>query len=202
MLVVEQVINSHQAGDPVLGGGLNAVQILGHQRVEIDDPEVVECHRCPIGSACEESGNTLASLPLLPGYWRTSNQSSDLRRCPDASLQDKSACANMNGQPCKPWTTGPYCRVCNVTDGSRYFDSAQSACVECGDTAETSLATLIGIAVAVLLLSAAPTNGNKLLSHLGLRDQCIQGPGGSTRGTYGPFRTNFYTSRQLPDRAP
>eukprot|EP00944_MAST-04C_sp_MAST-4C-sp1_P010661 g10661.t1 len=52
--------------------------------------------------------------------------------------------------------------------------------------------TLFACAVAVLLLSAAPTNGNKLLSHLGLRDQCIQGPGGSTRGTYGPFRTNFY----------
>ena len=119
----------------------------------IDDPIDVECHPCPIGSACEELGSTLALLPLLPGYWRTSNQSSDLRRCPDASLQDKSACANINGQPCKPWTTGPYCRVCNVTDGSRYFDSGQSACVECGDIAATLLAVLIGITLAVLCLS-------------------------------------------------
>ena len=117
-----------------------------------DDPEVVKCRRCPIGSACDESGHTLASLPLLPGYWRTSNQSDDLRRCPDASSRNASACANMNGQPCKPWTTGPYCRICNVTDGSRYFHSGQSACVECGDTAATSLATLIGITLAVLLL--------------------------------------------------
>ena len=119
----------------------------------IDDPEVVQCRRCPIGSACgEASGHTLALLPLQPGYWRTSSQSSDLRRCPDASLQDKSACANVNGQPCKPWTTGPYCRVCNVSDGSRYFDSDQSECVECGGRAATSLATLIGITLVVLLM--------------------------------------------------
>ena len=120
----------------------------------IDDPEVVECRRCPIGSACEEEpGHTLASLPLLPGYWRTSNRSFAVKRCPDASSGNASACANMNGQPCKPWTTGPYCRVCSVTDGSaRYFDSGQSACVECGNKAATSLAALMGIAVAVLLL--------------------------------------------------
>jgi hypothetical protein len=123
-----------------------------------DDPEVVVCRPCPRGSYCKESGHTLATLPLEPGYWRTSNQSSELRRCPDASSFppfDKTACKNENGVVCKPWTTGPYCRVCNVTDGSRYFDSGQSECVECGDTvatAATSLAALAGIAVAVLLL--------------------------------------------------
>jgi len=110
------------------------------------------CKPCPIGSACKESGHTLALLPLRPGYWRTNNNSSDLRRCPDASSPNTTACANTNGVLCKPWTTGPYCRVCNVTDGSRYFDSGQSACVECGDTAATSLATLIGTTLAALLL--------------------------------------------------
>jgi len=112
----------------------------------------VSCEPCPIGSECKESGSTLALLPLVPGYWRTNDNSSDLRRCPDASSPDTTACANTNGVPCKPWTTGPYCRVCNVTDGSRYFDSDQSACVECGDTATTSLATLVGTTLAVLLL--------------------------------------------------
>ena len=118
----------------------------------IDDPGDVECRRCPVGSDCKGSGETLALLPLLPGYWRTNNYSSDLRRCPDASSPNTTACANMNGVPCKPWTTGPYCRVCNVTDGSRYFDSGQSACVQCGDTAATSLATLAGITLAAMFL--------------------------------------------------
>ena len=118
----------------------------------INDPGNVECRRCPFGSACEASGYTLAQLPLQPGFWRTNDNSSDLRRCPDASSPDTSACANMNGLLCKPWTDGPYCRICNVTDGSRYFDSDQSACVECGNKATTSLATLIGIILAVLVL--------------------------------------------------
>ena len=112
----------------------------------------VSCEPCPIGSECKGSGSTLALLPLVPGYWRTNDNSSDLRRCPDASSPNKTACANTNGVLCKPWTTGPYCRVCNVTDGSRYFDSGQSACVQCGDTAATSLAALVGITLAVLFL--------------------------------------------------
>ena len=112
----------------------------------------VSCVPCPIGSECKGSGGTLALLPLVPGYWRTDNGSPDLRRCPDASSPDTTACANVNGLLCKPWTTGPYCRVCNVTDGSRYFDSGQSACVQCGVTATTSLAAFVGITLAVLFL--------------------------------------------------
>ena len=110
------------------------------------------CKPCPIGSKCNASGSTLALLPLRPGYWRTNNDSSDLKRCPDAASLDTTACANTNGARCKPFTNGPYCQVCNITDGSRYFDLGQSACVECGDTAATSLATLVGFTVAVLLL--------------------------------------------------
>ena len=112
----------------------------------------VTCEPCPIGSKCKGPGNTARSLPLLPGYWRVNNSSPDLRRCPDASSPDTTACANKDGMLCKPWTDGPYCRVCNVTDGSRYFDSDQSACVECGDTAATPLAALVGATLAVLLL--------------------------------------------------
>ena len=96
---------------------------------------------------------SLATVPMLPGYWRTNENSSDLRRCPDASSPDTTACANngANGtQICKPWTKGPFCRVCNVTDGSQYFDSVRSACVQCGDTAATPLAALVSITLAVL----------------------------------------------------
>eukprot|EP00964_Phaeocystis_antarctica_P009190 scaffold4984_cov63-Phaeocystis_antarctica.AAC.5 len=112
----------------------------------------VSCKPCPIGSKCTQSGSSLALLPLVPGYWRTDNGSSDLRRCPDASSPNTTSCANANGVLCKPWTAGPYCRVCNVSDGSRYFDSVQSACVQCGVTAAASLAALTGITLAVLFL--------------------------------------------------
>ena len=53
--------------------------------------------------------------------------------------------------------TGPYCRVCdvsdgNVSDGSHYYDADLSECVPCGDTAATSLAALVGITLAVFFL--------------------------------------------------
>ena len=52
---------------------------------------------------------------------------------------------------------GPYCRVCdvsesNVRDGALYYKADLSECVPCGDTAATSLAAILGIAFAVLLL--------------------------------------------------
>jgi len=137
---------------PEASSSVSACKCVEDNYDVIDDPGDVECRRCPFGSACDVSGYTLARLPLLPGFWRTNDNSADLRRCPDASSPDTSACANMNSSLCKPWTAGPYCRICNVTDGSRYFDSDQSACVECGDTATTSLATLVGTTLAVLLL--------------------------------------------------
>ena len=45
-----------------------------------------ECALCMDGVNCTDSGATVANLPLLPGYWRTSNTSIDVRTCflPDA----------------------------------------------------------------------------------------------------------------------
>ena len=134
-----------------LGASVTCPYCVENYYDTIDGPEDVKCAACPIGSDCQGSGNTLALLPLRPGYWRTNSGSPDLRPCPDASSPDTTSCANLNGVICKPWTTGPYCRTCNVT-GSRHFDLVQSACVLCGDTAATSLATLVGIVAAVLFL--------------------------------------------------
>ena len=140
-------------GSTTEGNGAASYDDCGCRKGTFDTAEdEISCEPCPVGSDCKGSGEIVALLPLLPGYWRTDNGSSDLRRCPDASSPDTTACANTNGVLCKPWTTGPYCRLCNVTDGSRYFDSAQSACVRCGNTAATSLAVLVSITLAVLFL--------------------------------------------------
>ena len=46
-----------------------------------------ECHlsgeACPVGSNCSFAGIAFERLPLLRGYYRRSNTSGDLRRCPD-----------------------------------------------------------------------------------------------------------------------
>ena len=44
----------------------------------------VQCLTCPVGTACNNLGVTLASLPLKPGYYRPSTSSVDVRKCSDA----------------------------------------------------------------------------------------------------------------------
>ena len=35
--------------------------------------------------------------------------------------------------PCGPFLTGPLCRLCNVTDQSRYYNADESSCDTCGE---------------------------------------------------------------------
>ena len=66
------------------------------------ESDAVDCKMCKIGSACNESGTTLESLPLLKCHYRTSSKSNDLRRCPDCDHD--SGCIGGVGDegPCKP----------------------------------------------------------------------------------------------------
>ena len=111
------------------------------------------CEPCPVGSACVGTGNTLAFLPLAKGYYRASMDSLDLRKCPDFNSGNGSACIGGSFyQSCRPWTTGPYCRLCNVSDSSRYYDSSKSECLPCEGSTTMPLVTLAVITVSVLLL--------------------------------------------------
>ena len=111
------------------------------------------CQLCPVGSACDEPGATLASLPVLEGYYRDSGASEDLRRCPD--FGGVSSCIGGVGAaegPCKPWTQGPYCQLCNVTDTSRYFSAEASACLPCEGSAGASILIGIGSSLAAIVV--------------------------------------------------
>ena len=117
----------------------------------LPDSDRVQCEPCLVGSVCEVGGLTLSTLPLKRGYWRTNNRSENLLRCPDA-LSNESACIGGMGKVCKPWTKGPYCRVCNVSDGSRYFEGSESACLPCTGNEEAELAATFAAMVVSLLL--------------------------------------------------
>jgi hypothetical protein len=56
-----------------------------------------------------EEGMTLETLRVLPGYWRTGNNSSDVRPCPVAE-----ACVgwNVSATYCRGGHAGPYCNLC------------------------------------------------------------------------------------------
>ena len=116
--------------------------------------DAIECALCPVGSDCVEEGATIATLPLLPGYYRATNTSDDLRRCPD--FGNASGCVGGVGAgegPCKPWLEGPYCSLCNVSDSTRYYSVEDSACLACEGGALTPVAAL-GVGLVALLLLA------------------------------------------------
>ena len=112
----------------------------------------VECVPCVTGSDCADTpGVTIETIPLLLGYYRISNSSSDLRRCPD--FGNTSGCVGglSDGEgPCKEWLEGPYCRLCNVTDNSRYYDAETSECALCEGTVWLPLVVGAVVVVAVL----------------------------------------------------
>ena len=56
--------------------------------------------------------------------------------------------------PTDRWLEGPYCRLCNVTDGSRYYDAAESECLVCGEDAAGKVAIMIsGVLIVALVVS-------------------------------------------------
>ena len=115
------------------------------------------CVVCPVGSECAEVGTTLGSLPLERGYWRTSNASDDLRRCPDASDESSGCVGGVGGVgegPCKPWLEGPYCKLCNITDRSRYYSNLDSACLPCEEVTPTPFIALVALVVFLLAVAA------------------------------------------------
>jgi hypothetical protein len=61
------------------------------------------------GVDLDQMGNTLETLRVLPGYWRTNNHSSDVRPCPVAE-----ACVgwDVSATYCREGHNGPYCSLC------------------------------------------------------------------------------------------
>ena len=113
----------------------------------------VACKLCGAGTSCPSIGTQTASLNITVGWYRINNSSVDLRRCPDYHKNKSSGCIGGIGDegPCKPWLSGPYCRLCNVSDGSRYYDADESECLECNEEARRKVAILVTVVLAIAL---------------------------------------------------
>jgi len=111
------------------------------------------CHSCVSGVACRPGTPeavqikiTLETLPLLPGYWRSSPHSLDIRSCGDRTPGTTPGCKGGVGEPCKDWLAGPLCTLCNVTAG-RFYDKDLFECNEC---IGGSVALPLGVVAALL----------------------------------------------------
>ena len=115
---------------------------------------------------------------------------SDLRRCSDFGAD--SGCIGGVGDgegPCKPGLRGPYCRLCNLTDNTRYYDTDRSECRPCAGDAAFSFLVALGCGVLLLLLgklwrcygrrelphiAALFERGRRLAVQLSMRAKCKQ----------------------------
>ena len=114
---------------------------------------LVSCKPCTAGTdGCPTNSTTKATLTISRGWYRTSSSSVDLRQCPDGSRQESGCVGGIGNEgPCKSWLTGPYCRLCNVTDGSRYYDKDASACLACDEGAAAGrVATVVCLVLAAI----------------------------------------------------
>ena len=142
-----------------------------------------QCVLCKTGSSicpADVSGVTLETLPLMPGYYRISNTSDDLRRCPD--FGDGSGCVGGVGSgegPCKENLKGPYCTLCNVTDSSFYYSKSECLICEGSDATQTwvVLASAVGGGL-LLLIMMLPVCATRLRSMVAVVRRCGLGAKG------------------------
>ena len=75
------------------------------------------CAPCPKGVLCP-ANVTVQTMTLLPGYWRLSTRTTDVRRCPDGHKENGTSCvgtlaADHGALGCRQNHTGVYCRECD-----------------------------------------------------------------------------------------
>ena len=119
----------------------------------------VNCLECPVGTICAP-GTTLTNLVLQKGYYRPSNTSIDVQRCPDAAFNG-TGCIGGSGSPCAAGLKGAFCELC-VVEGSNFYSEATSispaSCKACANAASGSMlmflvALVVAAAVALLYRS-------------------------------------------------
>ena len=116
-----------------------------------------ECLKAPAGVDASQPGAQLHSLSLLVGYWRISQDSPDVRRCPDAERGNASGCAGGRGDPCREGLQGVFCLDC-VELNTHYspLDSACHSCDNLSGRADVRIFFGVCVALALLLLLCTP----------------------------------------------
>jgi len=137
-------------------GGTSAASCLcdaSYFAEALTDAGEPSCVLCPPGTVCEAMGTTLHTLNLTRGAWRVSNESSDVRPCPDAT-EETTGCVGGVGNVCKERLGGPYCAGCTaemIAEGYHYAVS-KSECRPCGEAELGWQGTLVLSALALVVV--------------------------------------------------
>ena len=151
----------------------------------IQNDSTVRCRPCPPGASCDRLGTSAETLFTLPGFYRPSSETLDVRKCDDwlrncswsACLDSTSGCRGGSSQleTCPPTLHGPFCALCNASalqnssgsssaSGGRAFyvdatqgtdSSAIAHCEYCGWTQLWVWLLLAGVSISIVLSHAA-----------------------------------------------
>lgn len=128
----------------------------------IGDASSISCRQCPLGTNCGYSGITIGTLPLMRGYFRLTNRSTQVMRCGDAAancshqLQEcptsSSGCFGGPNfqQRCNANLSGVFCLLCQTSsdDERQYYISASpggpARCELCATSIGAGYGILIG----------------------------------------------------------
>lgn len=94
------------------------------------------CESCFAGVDCSMQGSALQSLKLRAGYWRTSTNATDVRRCNDANVgctdrfctYSQSGCmgGSDSARDCRASLDGVFCQLCKSWVSPEYARSLQA----------------------------------------------------------------------------
>lgn len=122
----------------------------GYYRAPTRDDQS-NCELCPTGATCDP-GAEVETLIMDEGYWRLSNKTVDIRRCPYDSDGAFTPCrggvTDAEGALCVPGTGrhhGPLCKGCG---NGFYFDDMKARCEICPDEGGTS-GIILGVVFAI-----------------------------------------------------
>ena len=125
----------------------------------------VSCSMCPVGTECDVA-SSIERLPLRASYFRLTNDTIDVRRCPDAEINcstsfGTASCVSTSGcrggesfgtSSCEGSLDGAFCRLCRPdAEGvlMHYVEATEEVlahCEPCGDVLGRTAAT-VGIVV-------------------------------------------------------
>ncbi|CAM9835821.1 unnamed protein product, partial [Ectocarpus sp. 12 AP-2014] len=114
--------------------------------VTVADPDLLPaCEAVPEGAQTTTRGGTLATLEILPGFYRSSVTSTDIREC---FYEDACEGGQVVGEYCATGYSGPYCAVCTAGFSPGYFHS----CKSCeGDSRRRAFYVVSAVGALVLL---------------------------------------------------
>ncbi|GMH77019.1 hypothetical protein TL16_g07263 [Triparma laevis f. inornata] len=103
------------------------------------------CEQCPENTDCDEAGLNITTLPVSPGYWRSSTESHIIVQC-----YTPAACIQTNGEQCRYGHHGPICNVCDQ-GWAKSITGACEACENGSDMPSEMFALLVVVGICAVL---------------------------------------------------